>query len=177
VQRSLCEAFKARKSSQLCCVTYMRPARDHLLQNESEQSYQNLSFTFKMIWWCAFIDAMVNDSYSRLHLWEYAKLHGTQGKCLNSMIIYRNYMRKRIDQLSIRIQLIEGLFVKYAFAVECKVPGRHSSALVRQHSVCLTERHFMSKIPPTAKKSRPQKLCVKNCVLVWRGTMRGMFRN
>jgi hypothetical protein len=69
-------------------------------------------------------------------------------------------MRKRIDQLSIRIQLIEGLFVKYANAVECKVLGRHSSAFVRQHSAHLTERHFISKIPPTAKKSRPQKLCV-----------------
>jgi hypothetical protein len=43
------------------------------------------------------------------------------------MIIYRNKKRKRIDQLSVRIQLIEGLFVKYANAVERKVPGRHSS--------------------------------------------------
>jgi hypothetical protein len=38
-----------RAESQLCCVTYVRLARDHLLQNESEQSYQNLSFTLKMI--------------------------------------------------------------------------------------------------------------------------------
>jgi hypothetical protein len=43
------------------------------------------------------------------------------------MIIYRNKTRKRTDQLSVRIQLIEGLFVKHANAVERKGPGRHSS--------------------------------------------------
>jgi hypothetical protein len=47
------------------------------------------------------------------------------------MIIYRNDTRKRIDQLSIRIQLIEGLFVKYANAVQCKL-RMDSSAFVRQ---------------------------------------------
>jgi hypothetical protein len=47
--------------------------------------------------------------------------------------------RKRIGQLSIRIQLTEGLFVKYANAVELKVPGRHSSAFVRQHKAHLTD--------------------------------------
>jgi hypothetical protein len=87
------------------------------------------------------------------------------------MIIYRNDTRKRIDQLSIRIQLIEGLFVKYANAVERKVPGRHSSAFVRQHSARLTERHFINKIPPTTKTSTPQKLCVvcqKLCIgVMW----------
>jgi hypothetical protein len=45
------------------------------------------------------------------------------------MIIYRDNTRKknRIDQLSIRIQLIEGLFVKYANAEKHKVLARHSS--------------------------------------------------
>jgi hypothetical protein len=42
---------------------------------------------------------------------------------LNVMIIYRSNTGKRIDQLSFRIQLIEGLFVKYVSAVEHKVPG------------------------------------------------------
>jgi hypothetical protein len=46
---------------------------------------------------------------------------------LNAMIIYRRNTGKTIDQLSFRIELIEGLFVKYASAVEHKVPGRHSS--------------------------------------------------
>ena len=57
----------------------------------------------------------------------FAKLQGAKRKLLNVMIICRNNIRKRIDQLSIRIQLIEGLSVKYANAVEHKVPGRHSS--------------------------------------------------
>jgi hypothetical protein len=43
------------------------------------------------------------------------------------MIIYRNTIRKRTDQLLVRFQLIEGLFVKHANAVERKVPVRHSS--------------------------------------------------
>jgi hypothetical protein len=43
------------------------------------------------------------------------------------MIIYRNKTRKRTDQLSVRIQLIEGLFVKHANAVERKVLGQPSS--------------------------------------------------
>jgi hypothetical protein len=34
---------------------------------------------------------------------------------------------KSIDQLSFRVQLAEGLFVKYGSAVEHKVPGRRSS--------------------------------------------------
>jgi hypothetical protein len=38
-----------RAESQLCCVMYVRPARNNLLQNESEQSYQILSFTLKII--------------------------------------------------------------------------------------------------------------------------------
>ncbi|PNF24933.1 hypothetical protein B7P43_G09365 [Cryptotermes secundus] len=70
---------------------------------------------------------------------------------LNSMIVYRSNTGKRIQQLSFRIQLTEGLFVKYASAVEHKVPGSHPSDNTVPH---LTERHFISKIPPTAKKSK-----------------------
>jgi hypothetical protein len=70
------------------------------------------------------------------------------------MIIYRNKTRKRTDQLSVRIQLIEGPFVKHANAVERKVLGRHLS----ENSV--PSKNFISKIPPNAKKSRPQKQCV-----------------
>jgi hypothetical protein len=76
---------------------------------------------------------------------------------LNAMMICRSNMGKRIDQLSFRIQLIEGLFVKYVNAVELKLSGRHSSDNTVPH---LTERHFISKIPPTVKKSRPQRWCV-----------------
>jgi hypothetical protein len=76
---------------------------------------------------------------------------------LNALIIYRDNTGKNTDQLSFRVQLIEGLFVKYANGVEHKVPGRHSSDNTVPH---LTEQHFISKIPPTAKKSRPQRRCV-----------------
>jgi hypothetical protein len=70
------------------------------------------------------------------------------------MIIYRNKTGKRIDQFPVRIQLIEGLFVTHANAVERKVRGRHSSDKTVPR---LGERNFISKIPATAKKSRPQK--------------------
>ena len=49
-------------------------------------------------------------------------------------MICRNNTRERIDQLSIRIQLIEGLSVKYSNAVEFKGPG-HSSG-----KQCLSKR-------------------------------------
>ena len=77
-------------------------------------------------------------------------------------MICRNNTRERIDQLSIRIQLIEGLSVKYANAVEYKGPGRHSSK-----KQCLSKRrNFISKTPPTVKTSRQQKrqvVCQKLC--------------
>jgi hypothetical protein len=76
---------------------------------------------------------------------------------LNAMIIYRGNTGKSIDQLPFRIQLTEGLFVKYVNAVEHKVLGRYSSDNTVPH---LTEGHFISKIPPTANKSRPQIRCV-----------------
>jgi hypothetical protein len=70
------------------------------------------------------------------------------------MKIYRNKTRKRIDQLPVIIQLIEGLFMKHANAVERKVPGRHSSDKPVPR---LREINVISKIPPAVKKSRPQK--------------------
>jgi hypothetical protein len=73
------------------------------------------------------------------------------------VIIYRNKKWKRTDKLSVIIQLIEGLFVKYADAVGCNVPGRHLSDKTVPR---LRERNFISKIPPTVKKSKPQKRCV-----------------
>jgi hypothetical protein len=46
---------------------------------------------------------------------------------------------KRIDQLSFRIQLVEGLFVKYANVLECKVPGRQ---FFWQHSATSDRKTF-----------------------------------
>jgi hypothetical protein len=76
---------------------------------------------------------------------------------LNSMIVYRSNTDERIEQLSFRIQLIEGLFVKNVSAVEHEVLGSRPSdnTIHRQ-----TEIHFISKFPPTAKKCRPQRKCV-----------------
>jgi hypothetical protein len=62
-----------------------------------------------------------------------------------------------MDQLSFRIELVEGLFVKYASAIEQKVPGRHPSDNTVPR---LTERHFISKLPPRPTKSSPQRRCV-----------------
>jgi hypothetical protein len=81
-------------------------------------------------------------------LGKYAKHLGTNRKYLNAMIIYRNKTRKRIEKLSVRIQLIEGLFVKYVNAVERKVLGRHLSDKIVPHP---RERKFISKISPTAE--------------------------
>ena len=44
---------------------------------------------------------------------------------LNSFVIYQQVMERNIQQLSYRIQLVEGLFTKYAHAAETRsVPGR-----------------------------------------------------
>ena len=40
---------------------------------------------------------------------------------LNSFIVYRQVMRRYIQQLSYRIQLVEGLFMKYARAADSGV--------------------------------------------------------
>jgi len=47
---------------------------------------------------------------------------------LNSFVIYRQVTGRNIGQLSYRIQLVEGLFTKYARAAEMRsVPGRQAS--------------------------------------------------
>jgi hypothetical protein len=66
-------------------------------------------------------------------------------------------MGKRIDNLSFRIQSVEGLFLKYGNVLERKVPGQHSSDNTVPR---LTERYSVYKIPPSEKKARPHRLCV-----------------
>ena len=47
---------------------------------------------------------------------------------LNSFVVYRQVTGRNIQQLSYRIQLVEGLFTKYARAAETQsVPGRQAS--------------------------------------------------
>jgi hypothetical protein len=77
--------------------------------------------------------------------------------CDKKHLTFWNNTGKRIDHLSLGIQLVEGLFVKYANVLEHKMPGQHSSDNTAPR---LTERYFVSKILPSEKKSRLQRLCV-----------------
>jgi hypothetical protein len=57
---------------------------------------------------------------------------------------------RNIQQLSYRIQLVEGVFTKYACAGETQnVPGRQASENTVQR---LTERHFLRKLAPKTPK-------------------------
>jgi len=77
---------------------------------------------------------------------------------LNWFVVYRQVTRRNIQQLSYRIQLVEGLFMKYPCAAEMR------SALGRKASdntvPRLTERYFLRKLTPKTEKSKPQRRCV-----------------
>ena len=76
---------------------------------------------------------------------------------LNSFVVYRQVTGRNIQQLSYRIQLVEGLFTKYARAAETQsVPGRQASENTVPR---LTERHFLRKVAPKTEKSRPRGKC------------------
>jgi hypothetical protein len=62
---------------------------------------------------------------------------------LNGMIIYRDNTGKSIDQLSFRIQLVEGLFVKYASA---------GSTLISQHSAPSNRTTFYKQDSSNSKE-------------------------
>jgi hypothetical protein len=88
------------------------------------------------------------------------------------MIIYRSNTGKKIEQLPFRIELIEGLFVKYASVVEHKVPG---PTFVRQHSAAANRKTFYKQDSSNRKESKTAKTvcCVSDaweeeghCVLV-----------
>jgi hypothetical protein len=66
---------------------------------------------------------------------------------LNALVIYRQDIGRNIGHLTFRIELIEGLLVKYS--VQPKVPGHHDGDNTVKR---LTERHFPGRIPPTEKK-------------------------
>jgi len=69
-------------------------------------------------------------------------------------------MGRNIEQLSYRIQLVEGLFTIYARAAETRsVLGQQASDNTVPQ---LTERHFLRKVEPKTEKSKPEKVC---CVL------------
>jgi len=65
---------------------------------------------------------------------------------------------RNIEQLSYRIQLVEGVFMKYVCAAEMwSVPGWQASDNTVPR---LTERHFLRKGAPKTEKSKPQRRCV-----------------
>ena len=77
---------------------------------------------------------------------------------LISFVVYRKVTGRNIQQLSYRIQLVEGLFTKYAHAAETRsVTGRQVSDNTVPR---LTERHFLRKVAPKTEKSKPQRRCV-----------------
>jgi len=74
---------------------------------------------------------------------------------LNSFVVYRQLTGRNMQQLSYRIQLVEGLFTKYVHAEETRnVPGRQVS---KNTVPRLTERHFLRKVAPKTEKSKPQR--------------------
>jgi len=77
---------------------------------------------------------------------------------LSSFVVYRQMTGRNIQQLSYRIQLMEGLFTKLARAAETRsVPGRQASENTVPR---LPERHFLWKMAPKTEKSKPQRRVV-----------------
>ena len=76
---------------------------------------------------------------------------------LNLFVVYRQVKGRNIQQLSYRIQLVEGLFKKYACPAETwSVPGRKAS----DNTVPRLTESFLRKVAPKIEKSRPQRKCV-----------------
>jgi len=79
---------------------------------------------------------------------------------LSSFVVYLQVTGGNIQQLSYRIQLVEGLFTKYARPAErrsVRVPGQQASDNTLPS---LTERYFMRKVAPKTEISKPQRRCV-----------------
>jgi hypothetical protein len=80
---------------------------------------------------------------------------------LNAMIIYRHNAGKKINQLAFRVSLVEALFEQFA-DTERKVAGHRVAENIIPR---LRERHFIHKLPPSGKKSTPQRryvVCTKH---------------
>lgn len=92
-----------------------------------------------------------------IHKW-YMKLFRRllNATVLNSMIIYRQNTGNPIEQLAFRVILVEGLFQQFC-NTEHKAVGHHAT----EHVITrLRDRHFIHKVPPSGKKSTPQRRCV-----------------
>jgi len=66
---------------------------------------------------------------------------------LSSFVVYRQMTGRNIQQLSYRIQLVEGAETRSA-------PGRQASDKTVPR---MPERHFLRKVAPKTEKSKPQR--------------------
>jgi hypothetical protein len=73
---------------------------------------------------------------------------------LNSMIPFRQVTGQNIDHLAYRVQLVEGLFNKYAQARSGAGRRASDNTLPR-----LKDRHFII-VTPKSEKYRPQMRCI-----------------
>jgi hypothetical protein len=69
---------------------------------------------------------------------------------LNSMILFRQVTGQNIDHLSYRVQLVEGLFNKYAQERSGAGQRALDNTLPR-----LRDRHFIRKVALKSEKYRP----------------------
>jgi hypothetical protein len=106
--------------SQVGEYIYLKPNQNKVL-SDSEFDTENGRSCFSL-----FCHLPQNQEKPNVHWENMQTLKSIKEKFLNVVITYRNKTRKRTDQLSVRIQLIEGLFVKHANAIERKVPHRYS---------------------------------------------------
>jgi hypothetical protein len=74
---------------------------------------------------------------------------------MNSMILFRQVTGQNINHLSYRVQLLDGLFNKYA--QERSGAGRRVSDNTLRR---LRDRHFIRKVTLKSEKYRPQRRCV-----------------
>jgi hypothetical protein len=92
----------------------------------------------------------------RMSKW-YMKLFKRLLNCtmLNSVILFRQVRGQNIDHLSYRVQLVEGLFYKYA-QDRSGAGGRASDNTLPR----LRDKHFIRKVAPKSEKYRPQRRCI-----------------
>jgi hypothetical protein len=74
---------------------------------------------------------------------------------LNSLVIYRQNIGQNIDHIKFRMELVEGLLVKYS--VQHRMSGNHDGDKTIKR---LMEHHFPRRVPPTEKKCKPTRQCV-----------------
>ncbi|PSN50037.1 hypothetical protein C0J52_03287 [Blattella germanica] len=80
---------------------------------------------------------------------------------VNAMIIYnKNNQQRGIDHLAFMVNLVEGLLLRFSDEEQAsrRVQSRKHSSDNTIPRLC--ERHFISRIPPSGKKARPQRRCV-----------------